>query len=101
MTSASSCPALALPKPEPRRKAKDRKQRHEAKVKREVRAEVWALSCGLCGLCGQPMGSEDGEMHERVFRSRTRGLPPELRFNVDNCLRVHARCHRGPKGVHK
>ena len=80
---------------------KARTKRYEAKVKRAVRVQVWALSCGLCGLCGRPMGGEDGEMHERVFRSHTRGMVPERRYSIDNCLRVHAACHRGPTGVHE
>jgi 5-methylcytosine-specific restriction endonuclease McrA len=33
-------------------------------------------------------------MHEIVPRSKTRGLPPEERFNLKNCIRLSRSCHR-------
>jgi hypothetical protein len=57
-----------------------------------VRELVFRLDprCVVCG--GAPTAND--EMHEIVPRSKTRGLPPEQRFNRGNCVRLHGHCHR-------
>lgn len=72
-----------------------RPRRHPAQhraVVEAVRAEVFQLDT-VCVLCGGPPQATD-EMHEFVMRSKTRGLPPEQRFNRRICGRTHRGCHR-------
>lgn len=47
----------------------------------------------MCAICLRP-GRETDEMHEVIPRSKTRGLPPEQRFNRRNCVRLHRFCHQ-------
>ena len=72
-----------------------RRQVHRDVVS-EVRAAVFVAD-RVCVVClGQP-GPTDA-MHEVLSRAQTRGLPPEERFHLRNCVRVHDGpgydCHR-------
>lgn len=57
-----------------------------------VRELVFRLD-PCCAVC-KGAARHDDEMHEIVPRSKTRGLPPEQRFNRANCVRLHRGCHR-------
>lgn len=82
---------LALPKPESRSKIKRRRRAHQSAVIRETREFVWDRDRG-CRYTGVPR--DDDEMHEIVPRSKTRGMPPEERFNTGNCIRLSREIHR-------
>ena len=103
--TASNCSDLALPKPEPRRKAKARAKRQEAAWRADVRRQVKARANGRCEKCGKSLPTifpeDHGEMHEIISRAKTRGMSPERRFSLENCVFWCATCHRGPKGAHK
>ncbi len=79
----------ACPKPEPRKKAKTRRQRHEAKVKRDVRANVSARDgyCRLWWLHDPLLGPCRGESEWMHLwdkkRARTRSLPAEERHTTE------------------
>lgn len=64
---------------------------HEADVIAAVRLQVFARDRACrCGVCPP---RRDDEMHELVPRSRTRGRPPEDRFNMRVCLRLSKEYH--------
>ena len=63
----------------------------EYQYREAVRVLVWKRSRGNCGLCG--CSTMMGEMHESPSRAQTRGLPPEQRFSLAICERVHPACH--------
>lgn len=77
--------------PPSREDRKEQKKATEADVIDKVRAAVFVLdhSC----ICGRCRPSAKDEMHEVVPRSKTRGLPPEVRFNTANCVRLSRKCH--------
>lgn len=79
-----------------RKERKAKRDRDEAAVIARVRARVFELdrAC-ICGRCG---ASSFDEMHEVVPRSKTRGLPPEQRFFVANCVRLSRACHAAVTG---
>lgn len=75
-----------------RKQVKKAKRRTEAEVIAEVRGQVFELDAAcICGKCRPSLKFD--EMHEIVARSKTRGLPPEERFNVRNCVRLSRKCH--------
>lgn len=79
--------------PEPSRAAVKRQKREtQAEVIIRVRAQVFLLDPAC--ICGECRPSVKDEMNEVVPRSKTRGLPPEERFNSGNCIRMSRRCHR-------
>ncbi len=53
--------------------------------------QVWArdATCRVTGIA-----ATTDAMHEDPYRSQTRGLPPEARFNLRICLRLSQRVHR-------
>ena len=101
--------ACAIPKPEPRKRSKARKDRQEAKVAKDVRAEcvlrdgycamqrIAHLVVGSCGESAVGVGcdgpSEWAHMHDRR-RSKTRGQAPEIRhdpkYSLMLCQSHHA-----------
>ena len=98
-TNASNCPDLALAKGQPYRAVKAERDRHASSVIKAVRADVFAAS-SVCACCGDnerqsaakwPKGAH--EMNEDPSRAKTRGLPPELRFNLKVCMRICPGCH--------
>lgn len=60
-----------------------------------TRETVWIRdsTCRLCQGRRDPIRSRD-EMHEDPSRAKTRGLPPEQRFNTKICGRLCRVCHR-------
>ena len=95
---------LPFKKPAPREKrvrASTRRHRKERTAKRATENEVKAVTRALvfrldprCVVCLGPPSADD-EMHEVIPRSKTRGRPPEERFNRQVCCRLcpsdHAR----------
>src|SRR5687767_3689487 len=78
---------------EPTRKQKKaEKRKAQSQVIADVRPKVFELdqAC-ICGKC-KPSVRFD-EMHEIVSRAKTRGLHPEERFNIQNCVRLSRKCH--------
>ena len=81
-----------------RKRVKGRKTRDEAKVKRQVRADVDARD-GYClvatrvGILGECRGPSEWAHFSGHRRSQTRGLPPErrhdTRFSGKLCKRHH------------
>lgn len=65
----------------------------------DTRRRVWARSsvCEVCGDTERETASKchkaEHEMHERVLRSKTKGLPPAERYNVAICVRTCPLCH--------
>lgn len=66
---------------------------------RRVREELFARTQD-CAVCGMPEFITRGfhpksthEMHEDPPRSKTRGRPPEERFNSRVCMRICPICH--------
>lgn len=92
---------LALAKPVSRAVEKRSRRREASDVIRQVRADVWARSCGRCEVCGRTEAETAAsgvlkathEMHELETRAETRGRPPEERFSLENCIRVCPPCH--------
>lgn len=78
------------------RREKRTKREVENAIKSETRALVFHLDprCVVC-FC-EP--SVDDEMHEVVPRSKTRGQPPECRFNRRICCRLCRQCHQSVTG---
>jgi hypothetical protein len=74
-----------------RQREKAVKRKSAAAVISEVRAAVWVLDAAC--ICGRCKPSKFDEMHELDARSKTRGRPPEDRFNVRNCVRLSRHCH--------
>lgn len=57
-----------------------------------VREDIFThrdLACRVTGL-----SSEFDQLHEDPPRSKTRGLPPEQRFNRHVCIRLNAKIHQ-------
>ena len=95
--SASASSTLALPKGPTRKALKRQRHADEVAVIREVRGAVFARD-RVCTICGgkrrrESLGLED-QMNEIVPRSKTRGMAPRERFNLENCHRVCAACHQ-------
>lgn len=71
----------------------------EVKQIRKTREKVWKRTdhCEYCGRsereCAETSPVATHQMHEDPSRAKTRGLPPEQRFNVFICARVCAECH--------
>jgi hypothetical protein len=68
----------------------------EAQTITAVRQIVFAtrFSCQLCrGARTAECAGLPDEMHEDPPRSKTRGLPPEVRFNARVCARLCHACH--------
>lgn len=73
------------------------KRRTTALVITAVRAYIWMTrpTCQAChGRRVAECGGLPDEMHEDPPRSKTRGLPPEERFNLLVCARLCAACHK-------
>lgn len=92
---------LALPKtphvPQRRARRAARTRREARRAARNAvvaatRRVVFALDA-RCVACLGPAAPDD-QMHEIISRAKTRGLPPEARFNAGNCVRLHAACHQ-------
>lgn len=69
----------------------------EVKVIKKVRLAVFSLrrACQVCH--GRRVSECEGlpdEMHEDPSRAKTRGLPPDERFNLRVCGRLCHACHR-------
>ena len=82
---------VAHPKPPTRASERAAERRHRAQVIRAVRAVVVARDHAGCRGCGWLVGSE---MHEIVFRSQRRGLPPEQIFYPAGVVMLCGPCHR-------
>jgi len=77
--------------------ANARADRIEAAVITAVHDWIWAQRpwCQLCaGSRRDECAGFPDEMHEDPPRSKTRGLPPEQRFNLIICGRLCKACHR-------
>lgn len=75
----------AIPKPEPRKRTDGRKRRSEARVKREVRAEVAERdpSCRFEGMAPTVCCGWLQWMHLKPrTRAQTRGMDPEYRHTT-------------------
>ena len=83
------------PQPKPPSVASDRRadRKHQREVIASVRRDLWARETH-CALCLRAFAGSEGEMHEIIPRSATRGQPPEERFNLRNCVRLHRACHQ-------
>lgn len=82
------------PGPEAKRRAA--KRRAEIDHRQAVKVAIWAKR-PCCQLChGRRWRERLGpdEMHEDPSRAKTRGLPPEERFNERVCGRLCDACHR-------
>lgn len=79
------------------RKEKSIKRKTQAEVIEAVRRDVFQLDV-VCAVCYRALVSDADEMHEIIPRSKTRGLPPEQRFNVKICIRLHSGCHQTVTG---
>lgn len=79
-----------------REEKKAARKEAEKAVIAEVRIEVFKLDSAC--ICGRCRPSDNDEMHEVVSRAKTRGLPPEVRFNTANCVRLSRSCHRKVTG---
>jgi len=92
-----SIKGVGFPKPLPKRTEKQRKRRADAAWVRLVRKDVVIrdMGCRSCHEMGLP--SDNGglplQMHELVYRSKTRGLPIEERVNTRNCILLCEFCH--------
>jgi hypothetical protein len=98
----------ACPKPERRAKAKRRKDRAEAAIEAQVRAQVDERD-GLCRvwtrlgpagwrLLGRCAGPGEWAHLGDLRRFKTRGMPPEARHSTaGSCKLCHAH-HQGPRG---
>ena len=87
-----------LPKPIPRKTVRARQRRDDHAWVRMVRKEVVARDEG-CRSCRELHLSPNNaglpvQMHELIYRSKTRGRPIEARINSVNCLLLCATCHR-------
>ncbi len=97
--------ALPLPKPEPRKRVKARKQREDAKRLQAFRDAVWAREqhgvypdqWGACQRCGgfvirtSSLDWNRGEVHHIIPRSRCTKAD---RYNPANGTLVCRPCHR-------
>jgi ADP-ribose pyrophosphatase YjhB (NUDIX family) len=81
---------LMFPKGETLEQKRERERRHEADVIAAVREAVWKRD-RVCRATGKARA--DDEMHEINSRAKTRGLPPEVRFNTRNCVRLSRKVH--------
>jgi 5-methylcytosine-specific restriction endonuclease McrA len=70
---------------------KEQKKTDEKAIIDAVRKEVFVLDSAC--ICGRCRPSDKDEMHEVISRAKTRGLPPEVRFNTGNCVRLSRKCH--------
>jgi hypothetical protein len=99
---------LGLPKPEPRKRQKARKDRIERQVATKVRADVDARD-GYCrwywfdettrrtiesliGPCGGP-----SEWAHLISRAETRGMAPEIRHSTENSCKMCRDHHQSDK----
>lgn len=96
--------ALAIPKPEPRKRTKARRDRQESKVKKTVREHTVARD-GHCVIAtrwphahGPLLGACEGPSQwahvGRQRRSLTRGLPPEVRHTTAGSCQMCEKHHR-------
>lgn len=86
-----------LGKGKTRKQVKAVKHKDEKAVKIATHEEVWQLD-PKC-ICGDCPPRDDDEMHEVRSRAKTRGLPPEQRFNTANCVRLSRTCHHDTTGI--
>jgi hypothetical protein len=87
----SNCPALAIPKTQPRNKqAEDAKAARQRKKVRLATVEAWGLACA-CRRCGDDW--QTLQIHEEPPRSH--GGDP---LDPLDCLPLSARCHRKRTG---
>ena len=76
----------AAPKPAPRKRTTARKQRHEAAVKKSVRAQCVERD-GYCRVSDSQCGGLSEWAHLGAKkRARTRGMAPELRHTTGGSL---------------
>jgi len=88
-----------FPKPEPQQIERQRKKSAERYWIRRVHEEVEIRDRGVCRACEQLNRRPDNlglpiQMHELVYRSKTRGKPMHERFSTENCVLLCATCHR-------
>jgi hypothetical protein len=77
---------------EPIDEARIAKRKALAAQIKAVREDIFTnrdLACRVTGL-----RSEFDHMHEDPSRAKTRGLPPEQRFNRRVCIRLNAKIHQ-------
>lgn len=86
--------SCALAKGETRAERKKVAHAAEAAVIAATRAQVFDRDKACRACCGSRRCFLDDQMDEIVPRSKTRGLPPEERFNTRNCIRYCAWCHQ-------
>ena len=87
----------AVPKPTPRKVDRQRKRRAENAWVATVREQVAVRDrgCRACrGMGAEPDTALPLQMHELVYRSRTRGRPMTERVNTRVSVMLCARCHR-------
>lgn len=83
------------PKPEPRKRAKARKTRREALVKRAVRAACMKREEGRCRITGPGCDGPLEWAHLAGWRrSQTRGMAPEIRHDSRFSLMLCRKHHR-------
>lgn len=84
----------ATPKSEPRKRAKGRKDRAEAAVKKIVRDAVTERD-GYCRLAGPTCEGPSEWAHLADHRrSKTRGLPPEIRHTTAGTVKLCRKHHQ-------
>lgn len=100
-TNASNSPLLALSKGPSLADEKTARHAKEVEQITLTREQVWTRSEDKCEFCGDTERETAAkshrarhEMNETIERSKTRGLPPEERFNTRICARNCVPCHR-------
>lgn len=89
---------LAHPKPEPRKRVKDRRQRAFRETRASVRLATLERAGWRCEApdCGQRLHLETAHVHEKVPRSLG-GSPLDLENTVALCRGCHDLIHRQRK----
>ena len=92
-----------FPKPPTRKADRALKLRADRAWVSLTRKQVVARDGGGCRSCRELHLSPENfglsaQMHELVYRSKTRGRPIEERVNTANCLLLCASCHRAVHG---
>lgn len=82
---------IGFPKPQSRKLERQAIKRLERKWISEIRTTVMARDGHRCRACGNRLPKMD--MHEIIYRSRTRGRPIEDRVNTKLCVLLCHQCH--------
>lgn len=92
-----------LPKPEPRRRTKDRAKRQKAEARKSCREIVYNRDGGCCVICGTPLvlnpvdaPHEFAIAHIDEILKRSQGGDPT---DPDNCQTLCHRCHARRHGL--